>query len=161
MALFTHSYYRKGGAELNPVTDYFEDAVIVKAVIVKATKPGNGSGVTEEYREYRRKMYTFCQWVNVHKDLILLVKPCKPMRDEIRSRFGYPTSAVVVNKCFNNTEIGRVVWKSGGLASMDAIAGDVSLKEFSRFVTDKLRERGSEHIELWLDSVIGVAGERL
>lgn len=156
MALFTHEYFGKGEAELNPPSAYFSDAILVKQV--KVLKAEHNKQNNELKSKLRADGFVFCQWVNVFHNVALYVKPTQEVIDHVNHIYGYWTEALTVNAC------GRVVWCGceGSIGhSIKSVAGDVSLKEFSRFVTDKLRERESEHIELWLDSVIGVAGERL
>ena len=139
MALFTHSYYRKGGAELNPVTDYFEDAVIVKA-----TKSGIGSGASDEYRHYKSNGYVFCQWVNVFKDLMLLVKPPLSVEQLVQEKFGYPTDSIRVMPAR------RVVWTSAGGFRMEAIAGDLDINDFKQFVKDRLVGANNQYADFWV-----------
>jgi hypothetical protein len=82
MALFTHSYYGEGEAELNDLAQYITDAQVVKA------RPAVGGLYTPEYRELQAKGYRFCMWLHVGENYMLMVKPSDAVLEHVAKAYG-------------------------------------------------------------------------
>lgn len=144
MALFTHSYFGKGEAEINPFEQYIESAVLIQTQkhIAKNIK-------TDEANEAARQGYVFADWINVSKSIALYVKPSKEVLEHQSKVYsGYRTEAFRFNVHKDTVRLELTVRETGGIRfSHKAIAGDVETAEFLQSLKNILE--ASEYFPLF------------
>lgn len=124
MALFTHGIASRQDAEINPAADYVSDAVVLKIRFMGKESP--------EYTDAKIAGFVFCGFVNVGRDLALLVKPSALLNEAWHNKLGGRVTGLEINVSRHST-LARVVARqteTGGIGfTWSYVAGDVQPEE--------------------------------
>lgn len=138
MALFTHSYYHGGGAELNPAASY-----------ISAAKVLHGKGFSEVHTAENGDRYVFAFWLDVGADLLVAVKPSDEMIAAWKESHGGLLTALIPRVQFGGenarfTASMRELSSASGF-SWQAVAGDVNCADLRAHLVSLL---GAEYSDL-------------